>query len=100
MSSTDATMLYLVFISKTCINAMKLQNEGVFFFFFISFHLLFHRGVLGDLSYDLDMQYVILTEIYAWITDLSNWENGSIARSGTEGGSVSRERNRAWLVIS
>lgn len=33
MSSTDATMLYLVFISKTCINAMKLQNEGVFFFF-------------------------------------------------------------------
>lgn len=33
MSSTDATMLYLVFISKTCINTMKLQNEGVFFFF-------------------------------------------------------------------
>lgn len=54
MSSTDVTMLYLVFISKTCINTMKLQNE-VFFFFFISFHLLFLGGVLGDLSYNLDM---------------------------------------------
>lgn len=30
---------------------------------------------------------------------MSNWENGSIAQSGTEGGSVSRERNRAWLVV-
>lgn len=68
--------------------------------FFHCFSLFaFFMGVLEDLSYDWDMFYIVLTEVRAWIADLSNWENGNIAQSSTEGGSVSRKRNRTWLVV-